>query len=957
MNEYGLPNFEEISKALDCIPSDERDLWVKMCFAIKTAFPDEQGFMLFDAWSSKAPNYDANVVKSTWKNAKSSGKVNYSSIFYEAKQRGYSTTAQHDDIPAPSEEYLAKQAQIREQQEKQAKEAEASNRKQAKDKAARMWQAALTDGESGYLKRKQVGAHGVKFFTDGRVLVPVINPADGELCNLQTIHGKTLEGSPTNKFFLKGGLLKGCYHVIGDIGQSETIIIAEGYATAATIYEASGLPVVVAFNSNNLSAVAIAIRKQWPNKLIYIAGDNDKAHKGKNAGVDAARAAGKAINAGWFVPDGLLDNESDFNDLALRLGMDAVKNQITGFLSGVSHTEASPAVKTPATDKGITDKVTHEPNSNNRYILKDEAVYFCGVDSKGNSLNPAYVCGYLVVQGRTHNKDGSGWGYLLEFHNHDKRLIKYVMPSEYLYGDGAKLAALLADMGLDIDVKTATRQRLKEYISMLAKEAHERVIVADAIGWFDDVFVLPLETIGEGKKAVIYDPLLSTGNNFNVSGSVTDWQSNVAAYCVGNSRLVFSVSCAFAGLLLKHSFMEPGGFNILGASSTGKSTALDVACSVFGGTDFKKQWRATDNALETIASLHSDTLLALDEMKQLDSKAAGTCAYMLANGRGKERAGKHGDGVRKVLTWRLLFLSSGELSMADLMREAGHRTYAGQQVRLPDVLADAGANMGLFEYLHGVPSPREFADRLKANVRKYYGSAGIAFIRHLVTNITTLESRIKQGIADILKGWLSPGISGQVERVASRFALVAIGGEMATEAGLTGWSKGEAIKGVHACFKSWLDNRGGAGDLEEMAILQQVRQFIAEHGDSRFQWVHRANDTHAARVINRAGYRLWITEDGERVSNRTDQYVNYGEDKPPAYENSSCEYLVLADVFKNEICKGLDYKLAQKVLHEKGFLRAGTEGNKTRYTRKERLPALGTARVYCILPTLLESED
>lgn len=950
MSGYQTPSYQEVKEALGFIPSDDRELWLKICFAIKSVFPDDAGFALFNTWSSTASSYDEKVAFQTWKNAKAGGKVNYASIFYEAKQRGYSGSHDVTGGYTPTKEDITKQEEKRVQQANK----EAIERQQAKDKALGMWAGALEAGESSYLSRKKVGAHGVRFFTNDCLLIPVINPVDGEICNLQRIYGSVLEGYATNKFFLKGGLLKGCYHAIGDIAQHETIIIVEGYATGASVYEAMGLPVVVAFNSNNLLPVAVAIRKQWPDKLIYIAGDNDTASKGKNAGLESAKKAGKAINAGWFVPDGLLDGESDFNDLALRLGLEAVKDQISRFLSGASQVVA-PAQKDMM--KMNTDKVTQEPSSNNRFILKDGAVWFCGVDAKGNTLNPAYVCGYLVVCARTHNKDGQCWGYLLEFHNHDRKLVKYVMPSEYLYSDGAKLAGLLADMGLDIDVKTVTRQRLKEYINLLAKEVNERVIVTDAIGWFDKAFVLPLETIGDSDRAVIYNPALSTSNNFNVAGSVEDWQKQVGAYCVGNSRLVFSVSCAFAGLLLKHSFMESGGFNILGASSTGKSTALDVACSVFGGADFKKQWRATDNALEATASLHSDTLLVLDEMKQLDSKVAGACAYMLANGQSKGRLNKHGDGARPLLTWRLLFLSSGELSLADLMSESGQRVYAGQQVRLPDVMADAGAEMGLFENLHGVPSPREFADFLKANARKAYGSVGLGFITYLVSNIEGLENRIKQGIAELLKVWLGAGVSGQVERVASRFALVAVGGEMATDAGLTGWAKGEASKGVYACFKSWLENRGGLGDLEEMAIIQQVRQFIAEHGDSRFQWVHRANDSHAPKIIIRAGYKIWITEDGDRISNKVDHYMEYGDDKPAPAEKSYCEYLVFDDVFKNELCKGFDYKLAQKVLAGKGYLRVAKEGDKVRYTRKERIPGVGPARVYCIMPSLLEGDD
>ena len=75
-----------------------------------------------------------------------------------------------------------------------------------------------------------------------------------------------------------------------------------------------------------------------------------------------------------------------------------------------------------------------------------------------------------------------------------------------------------------------------------------------------------------------------------------------------------------------------------------------------------QRWRATDNALEAMASQHCDGLLILDELAQVDAKTAGEFAYMLANEAGKSRATRTGT-PRARQTWRLLFLSAGEVSL------------------------------------------------------------------------------------------------------------------------------------------------------------------------------------------------------------------------------------------------------------------------------------------------------
>lgn len=124
----------------------------------------------------------------------------------------------------------------------------------------------------------------------------------GIIHSLQFIDG---EG---NKRFLSGGRKKGCYFPIGSPG--EPLCIAEGYATAASIHEATGFPVAVAFDAGNLEPVARAMRAKFSKIKIILCADNDAQTPG-NPGLTKAREAAAACGALLAVPH----CHGDFNDL------------------------------------------------------------------------------------------------------------------------------------------------------------------------------------------------------------------------------------------------------------------------------------------------------------------------------------------------------------------------------------------------------------------------------------------------------------------------------------------------------------------------------------------------------------------------------------------------------------------------------------------------------------------
>jgi putative DNA primase/helicase len=238
------------------------------------------------------------------------------------------------------------------------------------------------------------------------------------------------------------------------------------------------------------------------------------------------------------------------------------------------------------------------------------------------------------------------------------------------------------------------------------------------------VYVTPTESIGQDDEIVVFqnahaiDPALST------SGTLDEWRASVARLAVGNSRMVFALSVAFAGPLADVAGEDSGGFHLRGGSSSGKTTALKVSASVWGNPgSYPRLWRATANGLERLAALHNDGLLILDELSQIDPKEAGEAAYMLANGQGKTRASRTG-AARQATRWRILVLSAGEESLNSLMARAGRKSNAGQEIRLADIDADAGKGMGAFEVLHEQLTPAALALAIKDAAIKYPGTAG-----------------------------------------------------------------------------------------------------------------------------------------------------------------------------------------------------------------------------------------
>lgn len=141
--------------------------------------------------------------------------------------------------------------------------------KAAAEKAKRLWDGARDEGRSAYLDRKKVRAYGTRFGFRDSLMVPV-RDLDGRLWSVQWI---LPDGS---KRFTTDSEIRGHFHLLGQYTGEGWLVFAEGYATAASIRVATGLPVVAAFDANNLAPVIEAWRGRYPKGLFLIAGDDDR---------------------------------------------------------------------------------------------------------------------------------------------------------------------------------------------------------------------------------------------------------------------------------------------------------------------------------------------------------------------------------------------------------------------------------------------------------------------------------------------------------------------------------------------------------------------------------------------------------------------------------------------------------------------------------------------------------
>lgn len=272
-------------------------------------------FYKFDQWEFNGKLY-AKCYYGTW----SGGLKEY---FYKSYETN--TILSKEDWIEIKKEEDRRQKEYDEQQQKEKTERLKNAQKywnEAKDNP-------IHEDHIAYLQLKRVQPYRVRFGKDPKgkmaLVIPIEN-IDGEIQGVQFI---SKDGE--KRIY---GLKKGSFHLIGEVKEESRIIISEGYATAASLYEARGWPVVVAFDCGNLDSVISEIRKKHPKNQIVIAADDDRETQGNPGKTKATEAATRhkcKVIIPKFPADSRLPNgkcPTDFNDLHVHFGLDHVKKQL-----------------------------------------------------------------------------------------------------------------------------------------------------------------------------------------------------------------------------------------------------------------------------------------------------------------------------------------------------------------------------------------------------------------------------------------------------------------------------------------------------------------------------------------------------------------------------------------------------------------------------------------------------
>jgi putative DNA primase/helicase len=572
------------------------------------------------------------------------------------------------------------------------------------------------------------------------------------------------------------------------------------------------------------------------------------------------------------------------------------------------------------------------------FRLAPEGVFYTGDDGESRP-----VCSSLEILARTRDDKGHNWGLLVEFDDPDGAKKRWNIPARNMTGDfGKDVLGPLVDMGLRLPGTRSGRNARNDLQSYLQGfDSNERARLVTRLGWHGPAYLLPDQQIGNSHEHLFFCDAGAQLPPISEAGTLKQWQQQIGALCIGNHRLAFVVSVAFAGPLLHLLGHESGGFHLYGDSSGGKTTHLQVAASVYGGPRLVRSWRSTDNALESIAAAHSDGVLVLDEIGMCDSRIIGETVYMLGNGTGKARANDRGQAGRQVQEWRLLFLSTGEKTLAQHMADANKELKAGMEIRMLAVPADASKGLGMFDVLNGFEDAAALSDALKARVGKYYGTPLTAFLSALCKPGEMLgwTAMLRRTVERFIAKVLPASASGQAHRAAARFGLAAAAGELATALGVTGWPEGTATTAAQICLNAWLEERGGAGNMEGDAIVSRLQQVIERFGESRFtRWDGLAakTDDHAPRTTDRLGFRRTVEHGmGDGVY-------------------TLITYYFLPTAWRAEVFKGMSLTLVNRELIERGILEASAEG---RAAQSVRLPGLAKTRAYVVHANALLSSE
>lgn len=534
----------------------------------------------------------------------------------------------------------------------------------------------------------------------------------------------------------------------------------------------------------------------------------------------------------------------------------------------------------------------------------------------------------IELVGIGHDEQTGQWYRRYRFKDADGSVVERLISFEDSADGDAKVLKRFAGAGYPTPTSNRAKRAFTEHLESLTTD--ERFQVVSQTGWDGNTFCTPLGIHGDCKMDVVLQFDEKTANHkFAQSGTYSDWKRYVADLARGNSLLTFCLASGFVGPVLKLLNAEGGGFQLVGTSSSGKTTHLVATGSIWGGggpNGFAELWLTTSNALDLTAAVYNDTLLLLDETglanTQNETDAANlvlSAAYRLTGGQEKAR---HTDTARRR-SWRAWLLSTSEHSLIEMALRGKVSWSPGQLVRIIDIRVNRSDGSSSFENLHGHPNAAAFADHLKSAAKTYFGTAGQAFLEALSKDIARNKAALCAWVCKRMNFYRQRApetqLGGLHDRVVSRFALVYAAGRLAAKYGILPSTREELFTSVRHC--------------QRQAMIEPLVQFAGPQKSGV--------DIVKSYLESIEGSLLVISKEKDydcRDVRRRLGFINY--------VNGEREFLFDLETFKREICGGRSWKDIRRELHNAGFLNV-QQGGKNTVTRLLPKP-LGKKRVISI---------
>jgi len=583
------------------------------------------------------------------------------------------------------------------------------------------WEAATeANPDHPYLVRKGVGVHGLRQSGDA-LLAPMRN-AKRDLVGIQTILPEKVDGK--DKLYTRHVSTTGLYYSIGRPDPSDPIVcVCEGVATGHSIAECTGYSVAVAFDCHNLEPVTQAIRVAMPTARIVVCCDDDWKQKLKNPGRVKGEAAAGAWGgtAVWPVwPEGYARRGSDFNDLHVTLGKDAVRTQIARALVPTRAPEAPKPVESAApTEPAVPGSDAAGTLFGDYHIAKGHEgqparILRTVCKSNGDERVIEVCCPPVHVAAIAVDVDSGEHFTTLTWQTtagpHTLELSQEVTHASRLLVGAAKFG---------LPVSSTTAADLVDYL--VEAERHHAAAAGVTrttrrTGWHGASFLRGTHPHGATAPALRSADIGVSQYMKHVreAGTLAGWIAAVAPAIEKAEPLRLMVAAAAVSPMLAIFGDELDSFVVDAVSLTshGKTMAHRVCASVWGDPErLLQSWNITPVALDRMAGGANGLPMLLNESQRGPRSKPDVFAQMLYDITarvGKVRGSVN--GTQRCERYESITLSNGENSLAEITADGGLRAR---------VLTLWGSPWG------GVGDAfRLLAERTQAGVFEHHGHAG-----------------------------------------------------------------------------------------------------------------------------------------------------------------------------------------------------------------------------------------